>query len=425
MRRRYNLRIRVAWAFATFGAMVCLLMGGFQLLATHDLSQRLIDETLTAELDDFLSRRERNPQSLPPNTVVLHGYVQAKGASQDDIPKYLNTLPPGRHNLTVGRLAYRVAVVDHREERYFFLYDTSLQQKREQRSIIFIVVSMIIVGFVSALGGIWLVRVIIAPVTELANRIRNRRPDVWTLQWTDDFGHDEVGELARAFDLHLGYIHALAERERAFTSDLSHELRTSLAVILNAAEILLADEHLPEKQKTRILRIERAAHDMTETGNALLFMSRQQHALRMVEEVCVAEVIDEAVEKHRLLLKDKPIALTLSTDPQLRINADRGLLHIVAANLIRNAFTYTQQGEVKIVQDHASFAIIDSGQGMDPRQIQSSFQRQWRVFSHIQGTGIGLSLVKRICDQYGWTLKIASERGTGTRVEIFFSLTDN
>ena len=59
---------------------------------------------------------------------------------------------------------------------------------------------------------------------------------------------------------------AFMERERVFSADMSHELRTALAVILSATEILLEDETLGDKQKTRITRIKRAANDMAELG---------------------------------------------------------------------------------------------------------------------------------------------------------------
>ncbi|HIJ84934.1 MAG TPA: histidine kinase, partial [Magnetococcales bacterium] len=255
MRHRFNLRFRVALAFATLGALVSLLMASSQILATHDLGQRLIDETLNAELDDYFARRQRNPRSLPPSTITLHGYVQEKESENETIPKYLSLLLPGRHNLEVGALSYRVAVVDNKDARFFFLFDTTLQQRREEKILFFIGASIVIVVLISAMGGVWLVEIIIAPVTELAMRVRNRRPDVWTIQLDEDFSSDEVGELARAFNLHLARIHAFMEREQAFSSDLNHELRTSLAVILNAVEILLEDASINEKQKRRLLRI--------------------------------------------------------------------------------------------------------------------------------------------------------------------------
>ena len=421
MHRRYDLRFRVAMAFATFGAMVSIVMAISLLLATHDLGQRLIDDTLTAELDDYFARRERNPHSLPPKTVTLYGYIQGgEGNVEEEIPRYLSALTPGRHDLTVGALSYRVAVTDRQEIRYFFLYDTTLQQKREQRFILLLSASILVVALCSALGGVWLVGIIIAPVTELARRVRTRQPDVWSLQLADDFSHDEVGELAHAFDLHLARIRAFMERERAFTADLSHELRTSLTVILGAVEILLSSDDLPEKQKNRLLRIERAAQDMAEMGTALLLMSREQHTLSVEESTCVADVVDEAVSKHHFLLKSKPIQLSVSTDPDLVTTADRGLVFIAIANLIRNAFAYTEQGEIHIVQDKSSLIIRDSGCGIRANQTETLFLRHFHPSSQTKGAGIGLSLVKRICDHYGWTIKIASQEGSGTTIHILF-----
>ena len=94
----------------------------------------------------------------------------------------------------------------------------------------------------SALGGIWLSRTVVAPVTDLAAKVRHRSPNDWEHPLADDFPEGEMGELARVFDRHLIRMRAFIERERAFSADISHELRTALAVILSATEILLEDD---------------------------------------------------------------------------------------------------------------------------------------------------------------------------------------
>ncbi|HEX8987360.1 MAG TPA: hypothetical protein VF816_05320, partial [Rhodocyclaceae bacterium] len=66
MLRRHSLRFRVAFYFAGLGALLSLLFAFGIRLAAHDVSQRLIDQTLNAELDDYMARRARNPRSLPP-----------------------------------------------------------------------------------------------------------------------------------------------------------------------------------------------------------------------------------------------------------------------------------------------------------------------------------------------------------------------
>ena len=86
-----NLRYRVAVFFAGFGALISLALALALYFAAQDVGQRLVDETLTAELDDYIARRERNPNSLPPSTVRLHGYVQ-DASNREALPAYLRTL---------------------------------------------------------------------------------------------------------------------------------------------------------------------------------------------------------------------------------------------------------------------------------------------------------------------------------------------
>lgn len=79
--RPRDLRERVALFFAGLGALLSLALAVVVYQAAHDLGRRLIDETLSAELDDYIARRERNPGSLPPSSVVLQGYVREAPAA--------------------------------------------------------------------------------------------------------------------------------------------------------------------------------------------------------------------------------------------------------------------------------------------------------------------------------------------------------
>ncbi len=413
-----SLRYRVAVFFAGFGAVISLLLAVVVLVAAHDLSQRLIDETLTTELDDYIARRERNPRSLPPANVVLHGYVQ-QGEDRDILPAYLRDLQPGRHDLQVGDLPYRVAVADRRGDRYILLYDTSLQHRREQRFALLLGVIVLAATLLSALGGFWLARGVIAPVAKLALAVRTRGPDDWLNPLADDFARDEVGELARVFDRQMERMRAFIERERAFTADMSHELRTSLAVILSASEMLLSDETLTQKQRNRVARIDRASRDMAELGTALMLMAREESAFAGGSGCVVAAVLDEAVEKHRYLLRNKHVAIDLHTDPALELQVDRSLFYILVSNLIRNAFSYTDAGTVRILQDERQLVISDTGRGIPGDAVDHVFLRHFKSVAS-DGAGIGLFLVKRICDRYGWRIHLDSRENQGTSVTVMF-----
>ena len=418
MPRLHSLRARVALYFAAFGALLSVVMAVMMYQSAHDLSVRLVDETLTAELDDYIARRGRNPHSLPPATVTLQGYVRKAGAT-DGVPDYLARLPPGRHEVRVGDLFYRAAVLDRDSTRYYLLYDISLKLKREQRFAQQLSIVSVAMTLLSALLGIFLSGAVVAPVRDLAARVRHRRPEDWDRPLAEHFHDREIEELASVFDRQLSRMRAFMERERAFGADMSHELRTALAVILSATEVLLEDDTLSDKQRARVRRIKRAAHDMAELGTALLLMAREDHA-QPGSGCQVAAVVEEAVEKQRLLLGSKPVTVDVQTDPALVVAADCGLVDILVSNLVRNAFSYTDAGSVTVRQDSRSLVVSDTGRGLPGDAIDQAFLRHFRDISS-SGAGIGLSLVKRICDRYGWQVRLESGEQQGTTVTVVFA----
>jgi len=417
MFRLRSLRARVALYFAAFGALLSVVMAVMMYQSAHDLSVRLVDETLTAELDDYIARRGRNPHSLPPSTVTLQGYVRKAGET-DGVPDYLAKLPPGRHEVRVGNLSYRAAVLDRDNARYYLLYDISLKLKREQRFAQQLSIVSVAMTLLSALLGIFLSGAVVAPVRDLAARVRHRRPEDWDRPLAEHFHDREIEELAGVFDRQLSRMRAFMERERAFGADMSHELRTALAVILSATEVLLEDDTLSDKQTARVRRIKRAARDMAELGTALLLMAREDHA-QPGGGCQVAAVVEEAVEKQHLLLGSKPVTVDVQTDPTLVVAADCGLVDILVSNLVRNAFSYTDAGSVTVRQDSRSLVISDTGRGLPGDAIDQAFLRHFRDISS-SGAGIGLSLVKRICDRYGWQVKLESGEQQGTTVTVVF-----
>lgn len=418
MLRLHSLRARIALYFAGFGALLSLVMAVMVYQSAHDLSVRLIDETLTAELDDYIARRERNPLSLPPSTVTLQGFVREVNEA-DGVPDYLATLPPGRHEIRVGTLSYRAAVLDRDNARYYLLYDISLKLKREQRFAQQLSIVAVAMTLLSALLGVFLSGAAVAPVRDLAARVQHRRPEDWDRPLAEHFHDREIEELAGVFDRQLSRMRAFMERERAFGADMSHELRTALAVILSATEVLLDDDQLNDKQKARVQRIERAARDMAELGTALLLMAREDHA-QPGGGCQVAAVIEEAVERQHHVLGSKPVAVDVQTDPALIVAADCGLVDILVSNLVRNAFSYTDAGSVTIHQDSRSLVISDTGRGIPADAIDQAFLRHFRDMAST-GAGIGLSLVKQICDRYGWQVRLESGEQQGTTVTVVFA----
>jgi signal transduction histidine kinase len=379
-----------------------------------------MDETLRAEMEDYLARRARNPHSLPPNTLMLRGYTLTPGQAHDDVPPEIRNLPLGQYELSMGNSHYRVAVAEREGTRYVMLFNQEPQTQRESRFVFYLGGGILIMTLLSAAGGYWLAGRMVAPVTRLAREMREAKPEGQSPALSGHFSEDELGEMARAFDSYLGRLRAFIDRERAFTADVSHELRTPLAVIQGATEVLEGDNALNDRQRQRIDRIGRASHDMIELTTALLLMAREETAGAQPDEQCpVKDVLLDCVEKHRHLIEGRAATLELDIVAQPWLPAERTLLSIVISNLIRNAFSYTETGKVVIRLLADRLVVSDTGIGIKADELARVFQRYYKG-SASKGSGIGLSLVKRICDRYAWDVLIESREHEGTTAQLIF-----
>lgn len=416
---RHSLRFKLALTFAAFGAMVSLLLSlGLSFIA-HNLGERLMDETLRAEIDDYISRRSRNPSSLPPATLSIQGYVLSQKQSNESIPPELLSLSEGKHQLTLNDTPYRVAAVDRNGERYFMLFNEKRQRQREEMFLVYLVAGALIMVLVSAWVGWWLAGRVVAPVAELARRVSRASPEDDAEAVSHGFPSDEIGQLAQVFAAYLKRMRAFIDRERDFTADVSHELRTPLTIVQGVIELMEDDKQLQDKQLERIARIGRANREMVNLTTALLMMARENTDEVVMQACDVCEVVSAAVEMHRHLLSDKTM-VSLDCHAHPHVAAERMLLGIVVSNLIRNAFTHTPSGSVTVSVEDNGLTVSDTGTGISGEEIGKVFQRHFKG-SGSTGSGIGLSLVKRICDRYGWETIIESGEGKGTSAKLIFS----
>lgn len=421
---RHSLRFRLAITFALFGSLVSLLLSIWLSFAAHSLGERLMDETLGAEIEDYISRHSHNPNAMLPATITIRGYALVAGRGKGDIPPDLRNLAPGKHQLTLDSIPYRVAVVDKGGERYVMMFNETQQLHREQTFLIYLAIGAFIMILASAGVGWWLAGRVVAPVAELARRVSMASPENETIEVDHGFPDNEIGKLAKVFAGYLRRMRAFIDRERAFTADVSHEIRTPLAIVQGVVELMEDDTHLCDKQKERIVRIGRATREMADMTSALLLMAREEGADGAVGQSCdVSSVVSDIVETHRHLVSTKTtVELVCRSHP--RIAAERTLFAIVVANLIRNAFTYTESGTVSILVDEGGLEIVDTGSGISGEEIGKVFERHFKGAGST-GAGIGLSLVKRICDKYGWKTIIESKVGYGTSVRLIYSSPDH
>ncbi len=401
-------------ALALLGGGVSLILTLTLFWATQQFTHQLLEESLQAELEDYIARRLRNPQSLPPDARLIKGYVSANPAQDRQLPAALAVLLPGNHTLTLEGIPRQVIVADQAGLRFYMAFDATHVLLRARQLGVWLAGLGLGMVVLSVLVGGWLARRVSLPVEALAHRVQaaEAQTDVPV-----DYGSAEVAALAAAFERQFARLGSFIERERAFTADVSHELRTPLAVIQSTVEVLETLQDWPAAQAGRLARISSAVRQATELTAALLALAREENGATQEQRCAVAPVVQDALEKLRPLIRHKPVTVRWEVLANPVVAAHPMLLFIVVSNLIRNAFAFTELGEVHIRVEAHRVRVCDSGSGIASADEARIFERYYKG-SASQGTGIGLSLVKRICDRYRWEIRLTSVEHQGTQAEL-------
>ena len=419
-RYRRRLRTRIILAFALLGFGLTLLLAFTTNLARGLVENQLVEDVMNRNLDEAWFRYARTGGRDPGAPVEqMKGYFYPPEKFDDvrrskpDWYAYTDGIYDYSEINEDGTVSHYKLGVRKTPQAWFFLrYDVSQVKSGEERFNNALVGVVVVFTAFSLLVGWWAASRVMSPVSELAQRLRmsgrSSQPEALAAHFPDD----EVGELAKALDDYAARLTEVVQRDREFNADVSHELRTPLAVIKGAAELLLSRPDLDEKTEARLLRIQRAERQCTDLINALLLLSRNERGRGAAD---VAAIAGQLLDTHRAQLNGKPLELRLEGEPGLVVDAPAAAVVVALGNLIGNAVKYTAQGEVVVRLLPHAVEVVDSGPGLSDEEAARLFERGYRGThaEHSQGGGIGLSIVRRLCDLYGWNVRVVPgvERG--------------
>jgi signal transduction histidine kinase len=382
----------------------------------------LIQRALQDESNYFWQRYRLDPDCSLPDTNNLKAYLSPRQTSAQ-IPPEIEGLADGFHPLPRER-GFAVAQVSREgEARLYLVFDG----KRVEELALFFGMIPLAAGltglYVAALLGYRLSRQAVSPILALARQvdlIQRESPDrsLLALEQIPPGDDEEVRALSQALSRLSARILQFIERERTFTRDVSHELRSPITVIRMAADVLMQDGAFGESQRAHLARIKRAAVDMEELTSAFLLLSREEAQGPQDEAVCVNTVVREEMERAAPLLQGKSVQAVLDEPAKLYLNVSHKVLSIVIGNLIRNAYAYTGKGEVRIGIEQNALCIEDTGSGIAEDQMDKVFQAYYRGTEDGEGHGVGLAIVSRLCSRFGWPLQLSSSLGLGTRARL-------
>ncbi|MCP3894839.1 MAG: HAMP domain-containing histidine kinase [Bacteroides sp.] len=269
----------------------------------------------------------------------------------------------------------------------------------------------------------------VSPVSWLAdqvNRIDFNAREITPINLKDiPFEANHEIQLLADSITHLGErLENFIERERNFTRDASHELRSPLTVIRIATDMLQDDRSLSTLASKSIHKIKRAADDMEDLTEAFLLLARETDDALSIETVNVNDIVGEEVERAEPFNRLKNLPVIVNDNHKLQIPASDKVLSVLLGNLIRNAILYTESGAINISITENSVIIEDSGIGMSKEEIDNIFKPHYRASTNTNtGHGVGLTIVKRLSERFRWSLGVKSFPGKGTLIEVSFSET--
>jgi signal transduction histidine kinase len=415
-----GLRLRVALAFAIFCIIVVGTLGISLYIASDDIEEAHIEQIMQTEMDYLLQRYRDNHNFIPQVSSKLEKYIIHDPSEESKLPPYLQGLNYRRNKVFRGPEEIRVAVRHGDGIKFLVAYEVGLHDLRQQELRLLIVLSLLSVVGVALVVGYLLAGVLVRQVTDLAERVRHLAPGDGQGATMIQPGQDEeVAQLAHALDDYQNRITRMLRREQEFTANVSHELRTPITTILTSCELLATEPHLSERARVRVGMIEGAAARMGEQLQALLFLAREQ-SLGIMEPVALAECVYEAVEPVCSEIYRKHLNFEVAIEPKAVLTLNRQALHTALVNLLRNAVQYTERGFIRVNFSQSRLSISDSGIGIEPFYMPLLYERFFRGSTQGEGLGIGLAIVKRICDHYGWLIDVESTPGKGSTFHITF-----
>jgi signal transduction histidine kinase len=412
---------RLRFAFMLQVAIASLVIVTGTGVAVVVARQEIAEHAMQEEIDYFWKMRAVDPAHEPPDESRLRGYV-AVGGDESALPEELHGLAPGMHVLR-----HQVVMIDQRAgTRVVLTYPRTEMNMRSVQMVAAPLVLALLALAASALFTYRNARRIVAPLDWIARAVRDwdpMEPDPTALgpdRLPADAG-PEARQLAGALQRMAERMRAFVRRERDFTRDASHELRTPLTVIRVASDLLGGDADLPERARRSLARIQGAGRDMESVIDAFLILAREGDIEPQREEFAVREVVAEEVEAARALLGDKPVELVVTQLASPVLHAAPRVFAVMLRNLLANACTFTERGRVEVRIEADRVVVADTGIGMSADALQRAFDPFYRAEpDRLSGKGMGLSIVRRLGDRFGWPVVLDSQPGRGTVATIRF-----
>ncbi len=222
-------------------------------------------------------------------------------------------------------------------------------------------------------------------------------------------------EFVRMQDLFRRMIHRIEDdyqHLKEYTENMAHEIQTPLAVIRNKIEHLIGDEHVMESHAVSIKTIYSETNHLSKLGNTLNLLTKiENNEFRDVQKIKTEHLLEKHISAISELARLKGLEIRKELNPDHTVHLDPFLMDIVIKNLLRNAVSYgSDAGPIQVSTTEKSLEVSNAGEPLDIQQ-DKLFERFVSNGKSNDSLGLGLALVKKICDSNNLDVKYRYDYG--------------
>jgi signal transduction histidine kinase len=326
----------------------------------------------------------------------------------------------------IGAAAYHELVIEKHHHRHGAKSETELDNEDLLDILTWTVVPAVVLGLI---GGWWLTRRTLAPVTELTNAVEKIHENNLGNKIQRSGNGDELDRLTEVFNAMTKRLNDSFNRIREFTLHASHELKTPLTILCGETETALRDDIISSTERERAVsqldELRRLARIVD--GLTLLAKADAGQVALQFETIRFDELVRDNFADAQILAEPHGIKVELEICEEISVRGDRHRLRQLLLNLADNAVKYNRPNGRVIMNlrrrdNLAEFTIANTGAGIPAELLPQVFERFFRGDpahgSAVDGCGLGLSIAQWIVSAHGGKIQIASEPSKQTVVTV-------
>jgi len=417
MQTNLSLKNRIVIAFTIQTIIIAAIVFLMLSVYVRYIEKELLYEHLSKDLDAYVTDLDNN------KTPLLSEDVKIFRADHKRIPDFSKNLGLGAHEVVLDNgFSYHVLNKTINGIKYTLIKDQTEFEKIEAKISRYTLIILTLFVFISFFFSRSLADKIIRPVVDLASKVSRLNTDNFN-HIVLDYPDDEIGTLVKVVYEHVNTINLYLQREKWFTGDISHELRTPMMIISSSMDLLKLNTMNLEQQNRIYQRIEDAVSSVNELINTFLLLARESQSDVSENISCdVSELTHTVINNLKPYVQNKPIKFTVLNESKTLFSVSSGMVSIVLTNLIKNAILNTESGAISVIVKSNGFTLSDTGKGLSINIKHYINKEGIAAFKKSDNQGLGLSIVKRVCEREKWSIVAYDCDNAGACFTIDFGL---